>query len=196
MRISEDKRLILQMQKNVPAAFNTLYWKYHADVYANVMKLVRDSDATADIVQETFISLWEKRNDIKPDAGIAGWLFVVSYNRAVSYLRKEVRKAERQQMMQLLELNSGEERLENVEGQWTALEEAVAQLSPQKRRVFEICKIQGKTYDQTAAEMGISKHTVKEYLSDAVASIKKYIRQHDVEYPFVISVVLAAAILV
>jgi RNA polymerase sigma-70 factor (ECF subfamily) len=54
------------------------------------------------------------------------------------------------------------------------LEKAIALLSPQKRKVFELCKLQGRTYEEASAEMGISKHTVKEYLSGAMASIKEY----------------------
>jgi RNA polymerase sigma-70 factor (ECF subfamily) len=47
------------------------------------------------------------------------------------------------------------------------------QLSPQKRKVFEICKMQGRTYKKAAEELHISKYTVKEYLSEALVSIKK-----------------------
>ena len=52
------------------------------------------------------------------------------------------------------------------------------QLSPQKRKVFELCKVQGRTYKKAAEELHISKYTVKEYLSEALISIKKYIGEH------------------
>jgi DNA-directed RNA polymerase specialized sigma subunit, sigma24 homolog len=51
-------------------------------------------------------------------------------------------------------------------------------LSPQKRKVFELCKVQGRTYKKAAEELHISKYTVKEYLSEALVSIKKYIGDH------------------
>lgn len=187
MSAFNDKDLIGRLQNNDADAFDQLYWKYHTGVYANVMKLLRDEDATADIVQETFISLWEKRGSIKQDAGVAGWLFVVSYNRAVSHLRRIVKETERQQVLLSLETEESVADFEKEEAQWAILEKAVAQLSPQRRKVFELCKIQGKTYEQTALEMGISKHTVKEYLSDAVAAIKRYVQQHRMGHAFLLS---------
>jgi RNA polymerase sigma-70 factor (ECF subfamily) len=58
------------------------------------------------------------------------------------------------------------------------LEEAMSRLSPQKRKVFELCKLQGKTYEETASVLQISKYTVKEYLTAAVGSVKEYVHQH------------------
>jgi RNA polymerase sigma-70 factor (ECF subfamily) len=62
--------------------------------------------------------------------------------------------------------------------QWNILENALARLSPQRRRVFELCKLQGKTYEEAAMELHISKYTVKEYLSAAVVAVKEYSRRH------------------
>jgi RNA polymerase sigma-70 factor (ECF subfamily) len=62
--------------------------------------------------------------------------------------------------------------------QLAAIEKAIDQLSPQKRKVFELCKVQGRTYKKAAEELHISKYTVKEYLSEALVSIKKYIGEH------------------
>ena len=64
------------------------------------------------------------------------------------------------------------------EEQLCAIEKAMDQLSPQKRKVFELCKVQGRTYKKAAEELHISKYTVKEYLSEALVSIKKYIGEH------------------
>ena len=52
------------------------------------------------------------------------------------------------------------------------LEEAIENLPTQKRKVFYLCKLKGYTYEEAARTLNISKHTVKEYLSDAVHSIK------------------------
>jgi RNA polymerase sigma-70 factor (ECF subfamily) len=62
--------------------------------------------------------------------------------------------------------------------QWAVLENALSCLSPQRRRAFELCKLQGKTYEEAAMELRISKYTVKEYLSAAIASIKEYSLHH------------------
>ena len=77
-----------------------------------------------------------------------------------------------------IELIYYNEKIDLTEEQLVVIEKAVDQLSPQKRKVFELCKIQRRTYEKAAEELHISKYTVKEYLSEAMISIKKYVGQH------------------
>ncbi len=172
-QINSEILLLKQLQQDDLQSFDELYWKYQKAVFQNVYKLTHDTEIAEDIVQEVFISLWEKRQSIDTERSVGGWLFVSSYNRTINVLKKQHRD-----MLLIKELenqNSPNEPVHDVyDIQVDILEKAMAELSPQKRRVFELCKIQGKTYEETAAIMEISKHTVKEYLSDAVKLIKEY----------------------
>jgi len=151
------------------------------------MKLTRDTIIAEEVVQDTFVTLWEKRNSIDPERDIAGWLYTVSYNKTINHFREFVKRTEYQQAMLNFADATGENYNMVIENQWRILEQAVQQLSTQKRKVFELCKLEGKTYEQTAREMGISKYTVKEYLSDAVELIKKYIQQQKTQHAFLIA---------
>lgn len=176
MNACQEYELILRLHEDDVSAFEALYEQYHHAIYFNVLKLVRDEQGAEDIVQEVFIALWEKRKEMD-SAGIANWLFVVSYNRAAVYLRQKLRQS-------LLATppdtttDTTEHRYLQLEERLTHLQEALEQLSPQRRKVFELCKIQGKTYEETARELQLSRHTVKEYLSAAIAGIKDYLQQH------------------
>jgi RNA polymerase sigma-70 factor (ECF subfamily) len=170
--------LALKLRNDDISAFNSLYWEYHGAVYANALKLIRDPSIAEDIVQETFVALWEKRQSIDPKQDIAGWLFVVSHHKTIDQLKRKLRHALAEKILQ--EVIEGHDIVEEdiTEEQLTAIEKAVDQLSPQKRKVFELCKMQRRTYEKAAEELQISKYTVKEYLSEAMVSIKKYIGQH------------------
>jgi len=175
-----NKELTEHLRNNDQEAFNVLYWKYHSAIYYNVLKLTRDNVIAEDLVQEVFIALWKKRSTLDPEQDILGWLFVVSYNKSISYLKQKLKEslvhASLQQPVDVEEkIDAGEEL---VNAQVTILEKAIEQLSPQKRKVFELCKLQSRTYEEAAEELKLSKHTVKEYLSGAVMSIKEYIKQH------------------
>ena len=173
-----NKELTEHLRNNDQEAFNVLYWKYHSAIYYNVLKLTRDNVIAEDLVQEVFIALWKKRSTLDPEQDILGWLFVVSYNKSISYLKQKLKEslvhASLQQPAEE-KIDAGEEL---VNAQVTILEKAIEQLSPQKRKVFELCKLQSRTYEEAAEELKLSKHTVKEYLSGAVISIKEYIKQH------------------
>ena len=172
-----DIQLIQQLQNSDAAAFDLLYWKYHAAIYTNVLKLMRNETLTEDIVQETFIKLWEKRQTIDITKSISGWLFVVSHNLSITQLRKQVKETAQEIFSENISVVNSDEDITATEAQWKILEEGITMLSPQKRKVFELCKVQGKTYEQAAEELGISKHTIKEYLTDAVSFVKKYVHE-------------------
>lgn len=175
-----DTSLLLQLQADNTMAFESLYWKYHAAIYANALKITRSRNAAEDIVQEVFFALWEKRHSLNPDKNIAGWLFTLSFHKSVDSLRKALR--EPVGLPALGEISDDKplpaDTEESRAGALCRLEEAMARLSPQKRKVLELCKLQGKSYEEAAREMHISKYTVKEYLSGAVISVREYLRTH------------------
>jgi len=179
LKSQKTNDLALRLRNDDINAFNSLYWEYHAAVYANVLKLIRDPAIAEDIVQEVFVTLWGKRHKIDPDQDIAGWLFVISHHKTVDQLKRKLKQALVQKDLSIFkDDHSIIVNTDLKEEQLNAIEEAMDQLSPQKRKVFELCKVQGRTYKKAAEELHISKYTVKEYLSEALVSIKKYIGEH------------------
>ena len=178
LKSQKTHRLALQLRNNDISAFNTLYWQYHGPIYANALKIIKDPLIAEDIVQDVFITLWERRHLIDPKQDIAGWLFVVSHHKTVDQLKRKLRQALAEKVIQAAVQNHDPFEEDITNEQMGAIEKAVDQLSPQKRKVFELCKVQRITYEKAAEELHISKYTVKEYLSEAIVSIKKYIGQH------------------
>ena len=179
MKGQKTNDLATRLRNDDINAFNTLYWDYHAAVYANSLKLIKDPALAEDIVQEVFVTLWGKRHSIDPEQDIAGWLFVVSHHKTVDQLKRKLKQAlARKNLSIFTEDHSIIINADLKEEQLCAIEEAMDQLSPQKRKVFELCKVQGRTYKNAAEELHISKYTVKEYLSEALVSIRKYIGEH------------------
>jgi RNA polymerase sigma-70 factor (ECF subfamily) len=172
-----ENELARRLIKGDIGAFNEIYQKYFHPVYCNALKITREISVAEDVLQEVFITLWEKRSTIDPEKSMAGWLFIVCYNKSVNILRKKLRESLLYKQLQEPEENTPEEELK-FSTQWKILENALSGLSPQRRRVFELCKLQGKTYEEAAIELRISKYTVKEYLSAAITSIKEYTLRH------------------
>ena len=147
--IFKEEELLTRLLQGDIKAFDELYWKYQKAVYLNVLKLTKDISVAEDIVQEVFISLWEKRNTIDTSRSVSGWLFVSSYNRTINVLKKKLRES--LAPIEVDELSEESEPQPHIEDlQLDILEKAIAQLPPQKRRVFELCKLQGKTYEEAA----------------------------------------------
>jgi len=161
------------------AAFEALYHCYKQPVFANIRKMVPAPDAAEDLLQETFIALWENRTAIDPAKGAGGWLFVVSYNKAASFLKKKLREAAiLESETDLAELavadELGDEELYIT--QLALVEEAVAHLPARKQAVFRLCRFEGKSAEDVAAATGISVASVKDYLKQSTRFIREYIQ--------------------
>lgn len=157
-------------------AFEEVYHRYHAALYQNILRFTKDHTVTEDLVQDTFIRFWQKRSSIRADKSLAGWLFVISYHLSVNWLKHKLVDAKAKQQLMLLSVES--DSLSLYDQQMALLEQAILQLPPQKRRVLELCKLQGRSYKEAAQEMNISTHTVKEYLSGAMKVVRDYAVTH------------------
>jgi RNA polymerase sigma-70 factor (ECF subfamily) len=174
---SPDSKLVVKLRAGDVSAFDSLYWRYYQVVYRNILKLTKDPLVAEDILQEVFIRLWEKRQDINFEQPVVNWIFVISFNLSIDYTRKKLREHELHRKL----LADSATILQNpsvYEEYYLLLKRAIEQLSPQKQNVVKLCKLEGKTYEEAAAEMQISRHTVKEYLSSAMANLGEYVRQH------------------
>jgi RNA polymerase sigma-70 factor (ECF subfamily) len=175
---STETAQLAALRQGERAAFEALYHRYKQPVYANIRKMVPDPDAAEDLLQETFIALWENRTAIDPAKGAGGWLFVVSYNKAASYLKKKLREAAiLEPETDLAELavadELGDEELYTT--QLALVEEAVAHLPARKQAVFRLCRFEGKSAEEVAAATGISVASVKDYLKQSTRFIREYI---------------------
>jgi RNA polymerase sigma-70 factor (family 1) len=175
---NSNAELIERLQQHDVGAFDALYWQYHEVVYRNILKFTKDAIAAEDILQEVFIKLWEKRHTIKTEQSVAGWLFVISFNLSVNHTRKRLREQTLQKKLAAIEPDSGlPAGITLYEEQYQLLESAIEQLSPQKRKVVTLCKLEGKTYEEAAGELKISRNTVKEHLQAAMVNLNDYIRK-------------------
>jgi RNA polymerase sigma-70 factor (ECF subfamily) len=176
--LTNDYELVSRLRNDDVDAFDAFYQKYHQGLYFSILKVVWQPAAAQDVLQEVFLTLWEQRSGLDPGRSLSSWLFTIAYNKSVNHLRRTLRKElsleGRECELHVLQEEEGP----NPETRTILLQEAMSRLSPQKRRVLELCKLQGKSYEETAKEMQLSRHTVKEYLATAISSIKLYIRQH------------------
>jgi RNA polymerase sigma-70 factor (family 1) len=174
---SPDSKLVAKLRVGDVTAFDNLYWRYYEVVYRNILKITKDAVVAEDILQEVFIRLWEKRNEISADQPVIKWIFVISFNLSIDYIRKKLREQAVHRNL-LAESSQMPAPTSTYEEYYQLLKNAIDQLSPQKQRIIRLCKLEGKTYEEAAAEMQISRHTVKEYLSAAMSSLREHVRQH------------------
>ncbi|BAV04777.1 RNA polymerase sigma-70 factor, ECF subfamily [Filimonas lacunae] len=159
--------------------FDDLYVAYSDVVFRNILKFTKEPVAAKDILQDVFVKLWEKKDEIKKSNSVSGLLFVISYHLCVNYARRKMREEALHKLLSNLDQYSSDGysiRIDEDERE-LLLEKAMLALSPQKRRTLTLCKLEGKTYLEAAQELHISPHTVKEYLSNAILLLNDYMKK-------------------
>src|ERR1700674_3324236 len=83
-----DTDLIGRLQRRDPQALAELYDRYGRLVYSLILRVVRDTGIAEDLVQETFLRVWNRVQGFDAQKGSIGpWLLAVARNRAIDYLR-------------------------------------------------------------------------------------------------------------
>jgi RNA polymerase sigma-70 factor (ECF subfamily) len=176
-----------QVKASEAEQFDAVYHQFHQAVYANICKMVPEPQMAEDILQEVFLSLWENRQTVDlQNAG--GWLFVVSYNKSMSFLKKKLRETsvylpDTEYLSAVTEEQPVNEQLFHL--RLSMVEEAIDHLPPRKKEVFRLCRFDGKSADEVADMMGISVISVKDYLKQSTQFIRQYISRHyaNIELP-------------
>lgn len=164
-------------------AFDKVYHQYHHAVFKNICRLVDRHDVAEDILQEVFLSFWNSRKELDLTQGAGNWLFVVSYHKSLQYLKKvaveKTKLADYPAVPDVME----EEDAALRESRLTLINEAIESLSPRKKEVFRLCRLEGKTAGEASQILGISHHTVKEYLQSSSSAIRSYITSNQTTIP-------------
>lgn len=171
----EDNDLVIGLHNNNREAFNALYNKYCTGVRRNIGKLIYKYEVAEDILQEVFLALWNNRLAIDPSQSVAGWLFVVSYHKSLKWLKADIREHHLLQHLPVLLKDNEDVGLKETtfQVQLQILHSAISELPFRKKQAFQLCKMEGKTYEEAGKILGISTNTVQEYVKTSTQSIRQ-----------------------
>ncbi|MDB5208285.1 MAG: polymerase, sigma-24 subunit, subfamily [Flavisolibacter sp.] len=176
----DEAALIKRLKEDDRDAFVQLYNHYHHPLYIFILRFVKIPGTAEDILQDVFLKIWEIRSRVNPELSLNAYLYRISRNAVFKLLKKTATDDDmRSELMQQLDSDT---EAPHIKLQWkqynNILQQAINHLPPQRQKVFKLCREEGKTYDQAATELGISKNTIKEHMVSAMKSIKEYVHLH------------------
>lgn len=172
-----DTELTDLIREGDVAAFTQLYKQYSIQMYSNVLKLVKDELVAEEIVQEIFTRIWHKREVLNFEQSVIAYLYRVGQNLVNDFYRKLQRD---QRMYDHFKAIATEhythiEEAMQVHENEQIMQKALLSLPPQQQKVYQLCKLDGHTYKEASAILGISPNTVKEHLVKANQFVKNYL---------------------
>lgn len=157
-------------------SFTQLYDQWVARLYQFVLKIVKSESTAQDIVQDTFVKVWENHETINPEHSFKSYLFTIAYHRIADEFRKQLRHPLMPDYItftsSMVSYNEAEQNL-SLEEFIRQLEKAKTKLSPRQRQVFEMSKEQNLSHSEIEKLMGISNQAVRNLLTAAMKTIRQ-----------------------
>ena len=180
---AEDELGVLFADDN-RAAFKQLYISYYSRLYAYTLKFVKSSELAEDIVQEVFLKLWEGRHKLTEVNSFRSYLFTICKNTTLSYLsRAAVERDIKNKIIAAAPTHHSDTEHTILYNEFEeVLYQAIEQLPPQRRQIFTLCKLEGKTYEEVANHLGISPGTVNDHIVKATKSIREFLLPYNIPF--------------
>ncbi|HET9319851.1 MAG TPA: sigma-70 family RNA polymerase sigma factor [Bryobacteraceae bacterium] len=174
----DDGDLAARLKRREPAAMGELYDRYGRLAYSLIYRIVRDVGVAEDLVQETFLRVWNRAQGFDAERGALGpWLLAVARNRAIDYVRSaggkmakgalELEYAERPALF----INFEADVLS--QDQARRVRAALEKLNENQRHVIELAYFEGLSQSEMAERMGQPLGTVKTWVRTALKNLRE-----------------------
>lgn len=168
--------LLQQLQQGDERAFSKIYDHFSRPIYRNALRLVNDEEIAEEILQEVFLTVWTKRDEIDPKKTF--WPFVYQIARFLVYnhYRKIAQDKRLLSHLIIITIDHVVDAEQTFIDQEThqLLMQAIEHLPPQRKLVFKLCKFEGKSYQEAGELLGISAATIRNQIVAANKSVKEY----------------------
>ena len=175
-RSFDEEQLLAALKRGDKDAFALIYNAYVGKSYNFVYALVKDEETAKDIVQDTFIKVYLKRDTISKVSSFSSYLFKMLRNAVMDHFDSEIVRLRYLARLQHSEdfADVVNERM-NVNELSEQIESALARMPKQRQHIFRLSRYKGVPNQEIARMFGISKRTVENHLTNALRDIRKNI---------------------
>lgn len=168
--MSDDKALILKLQSKDETALGLIYDKYSAALYGVIIRMCKDEDVAKNLLQDTFMTIWEKSESYDFDKGrFYTWAYRIAKNKTLNFLRKT------DKLIQVEDLSVYTNRTEEVTDKldYLKLKGTIKRLDAHHQRAIELVYFNGLTHREAHEEMNVPLGTFKSYIKQALKQLQQ-----------------------
>jgi RNA polymerase sigma-70 factor (family 1) len=168
-----DTDFIESLKNGEPKAYTYLVDSFHHKLCIYAFGLTNDHDYSEDIVQNVFINIWKKRNQLKDDFSIKNYLYRSIYNEFIDQYRKKKSVVELEKKY-IDALSSIVEEDENsLDRLITIVNQEIENLPPKCKQTFLLSKKDGLTNIEIAEYLNVSIKSVEAHITKAFSILRK-----------------------
>ncbi|WP_342563576.1 sigma-70 family RNA polymerase sigma factor [Paenibacillus sp. FSL R7-0345] len=176
---ADDVQLMKSIRQKDPDALEILYDRYEQMVYSFAYRIVKDSMAAEEVMQELFMRIWKNAEQYDSTKGkLSTWMFTVTRNIALDQLRKNntrppQQSADAEEVQQLRDTGVMTEEMVEMLMAGELVREALLELSRDQQQVVDLIYYQGLTQQEVAYHVAVPLGTVKSRVRLAMKQLQK-----------------------
>ncbi len=172
-----DRDLAERLKRRDPGAMAELYDRFGRVAYSVIFTIVRDTGIAEDLLQESFLRVWNRMQAFDAERGALGsWLLTVARNRAIDHIRSSGARLTRSTFeiedREHPSLFADAEQEMLTADQARVIRNALAALNPNEKRVIELAYYEGLSQTEMAEHMAEPLGTVKTWARSALKKLR------------------------
>ncbi len=167
----DDIDIARRLREGDRDAFRVFFDRYHGLLFGYLRRRGIGPAVCEDLVQQAFVTIWERRAEIDSRKSLRSFLFTIGHNRALNHFRDTKKLAGDEELAQAADAANPEARTEYVLMLGT-LQKVIEGLPERRRAVFELCFVEELTYREAADVLGISIKTVEHQMGAALKTLR------------------------
>lgn len=178
--IYSEAELVSLLKAGHEPALAEIFRRYEIKLYIYAVRFLKDKELTEEILQDVFVSLWEYREEINTTIPLGALLYKIVKNKLLNAIRQENRmQLRRKEYSAFIEVSRDLTEEHVLLNDYNAIvEKAINSLPRQRRSIFRMNHQEGKSYDQIAEALGISKNTVRKQMVKSIKYVRDFLNTH------------------
>ena len=177
--IQTDSEIITRCQRGDKTAFRKIVQSYQRMVFSLSLKMLADEEEAKDVVQETFIRVWQGIRSYDPQKPFKTWLYTIATRLCLDRLKRQkpvVPMPDDERMLHRFASDDNSQRqMENAE--WAAIVRLLAEgLSEKQRIAFTLCQLEGLSLQEAEEMTDMDARQLKSNLYVARQTIRKRLK--------------------
>lgn len=176
--IHGEQKLLHDLAKGDEKAFRAIFASYADVLGKHILRITRSQELAEEVVQDVFLKIWLKREELTAVRDFRAYLFVLSRNYAINYLKKTANALlDGQEADRVAVEDIDVSEYEHDNDYYALIDEAIDRLPPQQQKVYLLSRHERLKYNEIASRLNLSRETVKKYLQIATESVTAYVRK-------------------
>ncbi|MBK8346744.1 MAG: RNA polymerase sigma-70 factor [Saprospiraceae bacterium] len=163
------------------AGFKNLFDLHYSPLCNFAYRITGDLNQAEDVVQDVFVRLWDKRDQMDQERNIRSYIYTMVRNHALEIIRRQSLGSKINQELLYLQNDTEESPVEETEIEKIVILDqiyvSIRQLPPKCGEVFTLSKVNGLSYAQIAEHMDISIKTVENHMGKALKLLREMLNQ-------------------